>query len=885
MTLAAGTRLGSYEILSPLGAGGMGEVYRARDNKLKRDVAVKVLPAELAGDQEALARFEREALAVASLSHPNILAIHDFGRENGSVYAVTELLEGDTLRGRMSGGALPQHQALGYALQIAAGLAAAHEKGVVHRDLKPENLFVTRAGHVKILDFGLAKKVDETVSEDHTNAPTGSGHTAPGTVLGTAGYMSPEQVRGLPVDARSDIFSFGTILYEMLSGKKAFKRDTASDTMAAIMRDEPPELSESGKNIPIALDHIVKHCLEKDRNSRFQSARDVAFALTEASAPTTAVTSGVHIIREKPGAPWRNLAIAGIALVVVAAAALLMWKRPHPSGAAAGAVKRVAVLPFENLGAPDDDYFADGIADQIRGKLTSLPGVEVIARGSSTPYKKTTKSPQEIARELSANYLLTATVRWQKGGGANRVQVNPELVEIKSDGPPASKWQQPFDAAITDVFQVQSDIASKVAESLGVALAEGQRRQLSEKPTQNLAAYDAFLKGDEASAALSRNDAPSLRKALASYEQAVALDPEFALAWSRISQASSLLYGNGTATAELAGRARQLAEKAIALAPSRPYGYEALALYYRLVAFDAARAREEYVKGLQQEPGNSDFMRGVGRTEAMAGHWEEALERFRQAERLDPRGVSNKSAVGDALQRLRRTAEARESFERLLTLAPNNLNAIEALVMTYLQEGDLPGARAAMVRWGKGVDPDELIAYFANFYDLVWVLDSGQTERLRRLTPAAFDDNPAAWALAQAQASHLAGDGPGARAHAENALKSVDEQLQSLPNEPSLHEVRALALAYLGRKEESLREAERAVELGGPSKDAQGGTYYVHQLARVEILTGEHEKALDHIEALLKVPYYLSPGVLKIDPNFDPLRKNPRFQKLVAGAK
>jgi TolB-like protein len=200
----------------------------------------------------------------------------------------------------------------------------------------------------------------------------------------------------------------------------------------------------------------------------------VAFALTEASAPTTAVTSGVHILREAPRRKWRGLALAGIALVVLAAAGLLLWKRPHPVGAAATGVKRIAVLPFENLGAPEDDYFADGIADQVRGKLTSLPGRRVIARGSSTPYKKTSKTPQEIAKELSANYLLTATVRWQKSGEANRVQVNPELVEIKSDGPPASRWQQPFDAALTDVFQVQSDIASKVAGALGLALGEGR---------------------------------------------------------------------------------------------------------------------------------------------------------------------------------------------------------------------------------------------------------------------------------------------------------------------------------------------------------------------------------------------------------------------------
>src|ERR1700686_1627916 len=234
MTLQAGSKLGSYEILAPLGAGGMGEVYKARDKKLDRDVAVKVLPQSVAADPEALARFEREAKAVAALSHPNILAIHDFGDQDGIAYAVMELLEGETLRGKLDAGAIPQKQAVDYALQVAKGLSAAHEKGIVHRDLKPENLFVSKDGHLKILDFGLAKKVEAVARGKETSAPTASGHTQPGTVMGTVGYMSPEQVRGLPVDHRSDLFAFGTILYEMLSGRRAFKKDTASGTMAAI---------------------------------------------------------------------------------------------------------------------------------------------------------------------------------------------------------------------------------------------------------------------------------------------------------------------------------------------------------------------------------------------------------------------------------------------------------------------------------------------------------------------------------------------------------------------------------------------------------------------------------------------------------------------------
>src|SRR5229473_5204323 len=279
MTLSAGTRLGPYEILSPLGAGGMGKVYRARDKKLDRDVAIKVLPESVAADAGTLARFEREAKAVAALSHPNILAIFDFGTHEGIAYAVMELLEGETLLGKLGAGPIPQKQAVDYALQIARGLSAAHEKGIVHRDLKPDNLFVSKDAHLKILDFGLAKRIEAIAPGEETSAPTSSGHTQPGTVMGTVGYMSPEQVRGQAVDHRSDIFSFGAILYEMLCGLRAFHGESAADTMSAILKEDPPDLSDTNQNISPALERLVNHCLEKNPEERFHSARDLGFAL------------------------------------------------------------------------------------------------------------------------------------------------------------------------------------------------------------------------------------------------------------------------------------------------------------------------------------------------------------------------------------------------------------------------------------------------------------------------------------------------------------------------------------------------------------------------------------------------------------------------------
>jgi Tol biopolymer transport system component len=284
MPLASGTKLGPYEILGALGAGGMGEVYRARDSRLNRQVAIKVLPNSFSSDPDRLRRFQQEATAAAALNDPGILAVYDVGSQDGSPYVVSELLEGETLRDRLRGGALPRRKAIEYAVQMARALAAAHEKGIVHRDLKPENIFVTREGRIKILDFGLAKLVrPEEAAASHTSAPTAAVDTSPGLVMGTVGYMSPEQVRGQPADPRSDIFAFGAILYEMLSGQRAFKGETPADTMSAILKDDPPELAEAGREVSPALERIVRHCLEKNPEERFHSAHDVAFALENVS--------------------------------------------------------------------------------------------------------------------------------------------------------------------------------------------------------------------------------------------------------------------------------------------------------------------------------------------------------------------------------------------------------------------------------------------------------------------------------------------------------------------------------------------------------------------------------------------------------------------------
>jgi len=335
MTLPTGSKLGPYEILAPIGEGGMGEVYKAKDARLGRDVAIKVLPERFADDAEAMGRFEREARAVAGLSHPNILALHDAGQHEGVSFAVMELLEGETLRDELREGRLPARKAADYARQIADGLAAAHEKGVVHRDLKPENLFVTHDGRVKILDFGLARLTPFTESTD-THSPTAAVGTEPGAILGTVGYMSPEQVRGKAADARSDIFSLGAVLYEMLTGRRAFARETAAESMTAVLREEPEEIAESGGRISAALDHIVRRCLEKKPEQRFQSARDLSFAISEAGGSSSVSSSAAGPVSDASPRRWRAALWPAAALALAASAYFAGRRLAPPAGAADG---------------------------------------------------------------------------------------------------------------------------------------------------------------------------------------------------------------------------------------------------------------------------------------------------------------------------------------------------------------------------------------------------------------------------------------------------------------------------------------------------------------------------------------------------------------------
>ncbi len=653
MALSAGSRLGPYEIVSPLGAGAMGEVYRARDKKLDRDVAIKVLPESVAADPDTLARFEREAKAVAALSHPNILSIFDFGTHEGTAYVVMELLEGKTLRERLDEGPIPQKLAVDYALQIVKGLSAAHEKGIVHRDLKPRNLFVMKDGHVKILDFGLAKRIEAIASGEETSAPTAAQHTMPGTVMGTMGYMSPEQVRGLPVDHRSDIFAFGAILYELLSGERAFKRDTASDTIAAILIQEPSELSESGRSIPPALERIVKHCLEKDRDNRFHSARDIAFALGEASSGSAAALATLAAQPPRSRAFRPLLWAAGVAALAALAAAVL-WLRPG-----ARTIDSVAVLPFVNAGGdPNAEYLSDGITESLIDSVSQIPGIKVISRASAFHYKGKDVGARIVGRELGVRAVLTGQVV-QRG---DALSIRAELVDARDE---THLWGEQYNRRLSDILAVQEEIARDISGKLRQRLTGEEKKRLAKRYTENAEAYALYLKGRYD---WNKRTGEDIQKAIGYFRQAIDKDPTYALAYAGLADSYAILfYYAGLPPSETFLMAKAAASKALEIDDTLAQAHATLAFVHENFDWDFSAAGKEYRRAIELDPKYptahhwySLYLSGIGRHE-------QAIAEAERVYKLDPLSpiISNLRAAAfySARQYDRAIEAARKTLE------------------------------------------------------------------------------------------------------------------------------------------------------------------------------------------------------------------------------
>lgn len=883
MGLSAGTKLGPYEILAPLGAGGMGEVYRARDTRLDREVAIKVLPEEFFENEERKRRFEREAKLLAAVNHPNIAAIYSFEEISGQYLLVQEMLEGETLRERLAKGPLPQHSAVELGVEIARGLAAAHAKGIVHRDLKPANVFVTSDGVVKLLDFGLAKLIrpEAAVTPDGTTVDR-EPRTESGTVLGTMGYTSPEQLRGEAADTRSDIFAFGCVLYEMLSGKSPFLKPTGAETITAIMSEDPAPLSGSGRAIAPALKEIVNRCLEKRPDDRFSSAHDLALALraySGGSEPPTAMKL-----------PRQRKLIAAVAAVLLIVAVLGAWKLFSPSRAPrpeAGTKQtlRIVVLPFENLGSSDDAYFASGMTEEITSRLANVRTLAVISRTTATQYDRKGKTVEQIGRDLGVGYVLEGSVRWDRsGGGPGRVRITPQLIRVSDD---THLWADRYDRLLPDVFAIQGDVADGVVRALNLTLAPGESTALRQLPTHDLEAYDLYLRALELEKRLQEPSAIAQRIKLAS--AAVERDPQFAEALALLARARMMSYWlfEDRRTSELE-RARIEAERAVALRPDSAETHLALGDYHYFGRLDYEAALAEFGKALAIQPNNALGHLAIGAVRRRQGRMDEAEAEFQKAIDIDPLNGSIRFSLGETQLLSHKYSDAIRNFEVSTSLNPAYALGYcfwaEALMLWH---GDLAAAEQVLQKATEIPSLDDPHDQVDRYSVRTAVIARDWEGALRRLNAHSNEvvrgQRPnASFSLTRAQVLSYMGRKDQARQAYEQARGVLVTMVNQTPEEAGFHSFLGTALAGLGRTAEAVREGERAVELLSPARDAYFGAWRVEDLALIYAMVENQEACIQQLDFLLSHPSWISVPLLRLDPRWDSLRKNPKFEALLA---
>ena len=621
-----GTRLGPYEIVELLGRGGMGEVYRARDPRLGRDVAIKVLAAEVSRDAGQLARFEREARVVAALSHPNICTLFDIGRAGGLDYLVMELVGGDTLARQIRTPGLPLERFYAIAIPLAEALAVAHSHGVVHRDLKPDNVMVTPEGGLKILDFGLAKRSLPALGADATAAETEARLTRAGRIVGTLPYMSPEQLRSLEIDEQSDIFALGVMLFELLAGSRPFAGDSVVDLISSILKEEPPALSGLRPDLPRALVELVRGCLEKERDKRVASAGDVAQRLVS-------IRSERGEAAERPDSAGRHTAATSAEL--------------DP--------RTVAVVPFETLGGSEEaELLAAGLHNDLITELCRIPGLTVISRGSMAAYANTDKAVPQIGHELGAGTLVAGTVQ----SAGQRVRMSAQLVEAASN---VQRWAERYDRELTPdtLFSIQTELSRRIVDSLHERLAGEQAVPAGKRQTDDLEAYRLCSMGR---AQFDRKTETGFLRAVEHFEQAVARDPEYVRAWVGLADSLALMedYGYGDSE-ELLAKAKVAADRALQLDPDSAEAHTSLGLYYSSLQ-DGPSTLREYELALQIQPGYADAHNWTSWMCKLVGRPRRGLAAAERAVELDPLSAEAVSNLALALLTV-------ESFKRGLNEA------------------------------------------------------------------------------------------------------------------------------------------------------------------------------------------------------------------------
>jgi len=870
-----GQTISHYKIIEKLGGGGMGVVYKAEDTRLKRFVALKFLPPDLTRDEEAKQRFINEAQAASALDHSNICNIHEIDEtEDGQIFICMAYYEGETLRRKVNSEQLSVSSVLEIAIQIAQGLAKAHEHGIVHRDIKPANVIITKEGVVKIIDFGLAKLMGT------------KGLTKTPSTLGTVAYMSPEQTQGEAVDHRTDIWSLAVVLYEMLTGQLPFKGDYDQAVIYSILNEAPALMTSLRTDIPAVLEKIVNKCLQKESADRFQRVdeliEDLRYLKEELKGEKILSKTGIRV--SIPKTRFQPRVLLRIILVSIILALIGYFIITPINSELTSQRKMLAVLPFENLGQPEDEYFADGITEEIIAKLTSIDGLGVIARTSIIQYKNTDKPIHKIGEELKVEYILRGTIRWQRHfGGKSKVRVTPQLIEVVDA---TYLWASVYEKDLADIFQVQSDIAIQVVEALDITLLEPKRRYLEARPTHNLEAYDYYLHGEEY---LHRSFAQEdWQIAAKMFQKAIALDPGFALAYARLAWAQAGAYwldGN-----KLKGRltqAKNAVDRALQLNPELPQAHLALGYYHYWGSRDYESALEQFMIAQKSQPNSGELYQAVGCVQRRQGKFDAALYNMEKAVELDPRSADKAYDLADTYEHMRMYPEAERYYDRAIAFTPDWLTLYVRKTRLYLfWEGRTEKARAAMAEAlnNPGSAHDSYVAYW---WILLEVFDRNFQNALSKLFSVpleAFDwhDYFIPKTLLAGQLYELMKEARLKQVYYDSARSILEILVHERPDDPRFRSSLGIAYAGLERKEEAIREGKKAVELLPVSKDAITGAGWVANLARIYVMVGEYDAAIDQLEFLLSIPGKISVPLLRLDPTWDVLRQHPKFRRLLA---
>jgi serine/threonine protein kinase/Tfp pilus assembly protein PilF len=859
-----GQTVSHYRIVEELGRGGMGVVYKAEDTKLKRSVALKFLPPELTRDPQAKERFIHEAQAASALEHSNICNIHEIDEtEDRQLFIVMACYEGEILKDKIQRGPLKLEEAIAIAIQIAKGLEKAHKKEIVHRDIKPGNIFITHDGVVKIVDFGLAKLKGQVKL------------TREGTTLGTAVYMSPEGSRGGEVDQRTDIWSLGIVLYEMLTGQLPFRGDYEQAVTYSILNEEPEPVTALRTGIPMELERIINKCLAKKPDRRYQVIEDVIVDLKEIKDKQDLKRKTVtqQIPPKKRNVPL-IAAIAVICVVAVLAGVYFLTRQ-------ADVIDSIAVLPFQNLSADGPyAYFAGGLHDELLTQLSKVADFTVISRTSVMGYASTEKPLKQIADELRVRSIVEGSVQVD----GERLRVNVQLIDAEKD---AHIWAERYDRTLDDAFAIQSDVAQQIVLAVGVVLSNTERQGLNEIPTSNAEAYRLYLQGLDYfnRPGYLRQDVEIAQKL---FERALVLDPEFALAHASLSQVHGRMFWFRMDTSPTRVELQfEEAETALRLAPDLPEAYSAMGLSHYQGHRNYTRALEEFTIALEKMPNSADIWARVGYVNRRLGNWEEVTEAFEKATQLDPRSATLFFDLGgNTYLELHRYEEAVQAYNKALSIAPDLYSAAIRKGWAYFRwQGQLDTLRTML----RNVPMDVDLGYIglrdkvqADFLYMECRADS-LLKLLRTTRVTVFEEQSIYLpvSLYTAWAHQIRGDNSAAQAAFGSALMVLDESLRELPDDYRVHTARGLALAGLGQKEEALCETDWLQQSEIYREDALDGTILAEDRAKIMAQIGETNSALDEIEKLLLKPSELSVNTLRLDPIWNPIRDSPRFQELI----